>query len=384
VTEGAAIQELNARMRARSGEIEAALLSELPASLDLAPGIETELLAGLRAGARDGVVYSLAAFEGGTDWEEPLPGSMVEQARWAAQVGLPLEDLLRGYSAANTTISRFVAEECAGLPAEALSHAIDVQARVAEALIGGFTASYVQEAALVEAGSARRGLARQVEAILDDGLPSPDFPYGLDRWHVAGILVGPAAEQTAGLLAEHLGCGLLLVPRAAEMHWAWWGGDRRISLERFETAASPVGEGASLAFGESLEGVDGFRRSHRQASFGIEVTVRTRRRLVRGADAVLLGTLLRDAALAAVFVDAQLGRLSSLPDWPKLRQTLIAYIDCDAVLATAAVALGVDRQTVKRRLERIEGVTERPLHSHRAQLELALQIEAVGSAAPLR
>jgi hypothetical protein len=298
-------------------------------------------------------------------------------------VGLPLEDLLRGYSAANTTISRFVAEACAGLPPEALHHAIDVQARVAEALIGGFTASYVQEAALVEAGSTRRRLARQVEAILDGGPPAPDLPYGLDRWHVAGILVGPTAEQSAGLLAEHLGCGLLLVPRAAEMHWAWWGGARRIPLERFEGAASAVGDGASLAFGESLEGIDGFRRSHRQASFGGEVTIRTRRRLVRGADAVLLGALLRDAALASVFVDAQLGRLSSLPDWPKLRQTLVTFIDCDAVLATAATTLGVDRQTVKRRLERIESVTERPFHSHRAQLELALEIEAVGFVTPL-
>jgi hypothetical protein len=287
-----------------------------------------------------------------------------------------------GGSAANTTISRFVAEECAGLPPEALHHAIEVQARVAEALIGGFTASYVQEAALVEAGSARQRAARQVEAVLDGRSPGPDFPYRLDRWHVAGILIGPTAEQTARLLAERLGCSLLLIPRAAEMHWAWWGGERRVPAGRFEQVALGVGEETSLAFGESLEGIDGFRRSHRQASFGSEVTTRTPERLVRGADAVLLGALLRDSALAAVFVDAQLGRVRSLPDWSKLRRTLIAYFDCDATLAAAAATLEVDRQTVKRRLERIEAVTERPLPAHRAELELALRLDAVAPLIP--
>ena len=177
--EGAAIEELNARMRARSEEIEAALLRELPASLDLPPGMGTELLAGLHAGARDGVAFSLAAFEGGADRDAPLPDSMVEQARWAAGVGLPLEDLLRGYSAANTTISRIlVAEECAGLPPQALRHAIEVQAQVAEALIGGFTASYVGEAALLEAGSARGRLARQVEGSSTAGRRGRTSPTG--------------------------------------------------------------------------------------------------------------------------------------------------------------------------------------------------------------
>jgi PucR C-terminal helix-turn-helix domain len=382
VAAGAAIQELNCRMRARSAEIEGALLREIPANMNLASGMRSELLAGLRAGARDGIAHSVEAFELGPAWDSPLPESMAEQARWAARVGLPLEDLLRGYSAANTTISRFVAEECADLPPEALQHAIEVQARVAEALISGFTASYVQEVSVLETDSSRQVLARQVERILDGGAPDPGLPYRIDQWHIAGILIGPGAERYARLLGERLGCSLLIVPRSAEMHWAWWGADRRVPFRRFEEAALGISQTISLAAGESLEGIEGFRSSHRQAAFGGEVIARIPERLVRGADAVLLGVLLRDEVLAEEFVDAQLDGLRSIPDWEKLRQTLLAYIAGDGIIASAAETLELDRQTVKRRLERVESVTERPIHSQRGQLELALRVDDLGAASP--
>ncbi|HVX31693.1 MAG TPA: helix-turn-helix domain-containing protein [Solirubrobacterales bacterium] len=377
---GPAIQELNRRMRARSGEIEGALLREIPANMNLGSGMRTELLAGLRAGARDGIGYSVEAFELGAAWDSPLPESMAEQARWAARVGLPLEDLLRGYSAANTTISRFVAEECADLPPEALHHAIDVQARVAEALITGFTASYVKETSLLETNSSRQVLARQVERVLDGGAPYPDFPYRMSQWHIAGILIGAGADDHARLLAERLGCSLLIVPRSAEMYWAWWGADRRVPFRRLEEVTLAVSQTISLAAGESLEAIEGFRNSHRQAAFGGEVIARIPERLVRGADAVLFGALLRDEALAEEFVGAQLDELRSLPDWKKLRQTLLAYIGSDGIIASAAETLDLDRQTVKRRLERVERVTERPVHSQRGMIELALRIDDLGPA----
>jgi hypothetical protein len=375
VGEGAAIVELNRRMQARSDEIQAALLREIPRGMNLDPAMSTELVAGLRAGARDGVSYSISAFEAGAAWDDPLPESMAEQARWAARVGLPLEDLLLGYSAANTTISRFVAEECAGLPPEALQHAIEVQARVAEALISGFTANYQQEAALLETSSSRQVIARQVQHILDGAAPDPDLPYRLDQWHVAGIVIGVDARQWARLVAERLGCSLLMVPRSAEMHWAWWGADRRLRFRQIEGVVTEIGQGVSLAVGEPLAGAEGFRRSHRQAGFGAEVIARRPDRLVRGVDAVILGALLRDEELAQTFVDAQLGDLPALPEWVKLRSTLIAYVAADGVISSAAAALEVDRQTVKRRLERIESVTERSVGHQLHQLDLALRVE---------
>jgi hypothetical protein len=365
-------------MSDRSAEIEQALLREIPAGLDLDPEMRTELVAGLRAGARDGVSFSMAAFESGPAWDAPLPESMAEQARWAARVGLPLEDLLHGYSAANTTISRFVAEECADLPPEALHHAIAVQARVADVLISGFSTNYLQETALLETNSSRQVLARQVQRVLDGGAPEPDLPYRLDQWHVAGIVIGVDARQGARLLAERLGCSLLTVPRSAEMHWVWWGADRKLQFRQLERVAAEIDQGLSLAVGESLNGVDGFRSSHRQAAFGGEVIARRPDRLVRGVDAVLLGALLRDEELASAFVGAQLGDLRPLPDWEKLRSTLTAYIAADGVIGSAATAMEVDRQTVKRRLERIESVTERPVDHQRHQLDLALQIDELG------
>jgi sugar diacid utilization regulator len=225
-------------------------------------------------------------------------------------------------------------------------------------------------------------LARQIERVLDGGGPDPDLPYRVSQWHIAGILIGAGADHYARLLAERLGCSLLIVPRSAEMYWAWWGADRRVPFRKFQEVALGIDRTISLAVGEALEGVEGFRSSHRQAVFGGEVIARIPERLVRGADSVLLGALLRDESLARSFVDAQLDGLRSLPDWEKLRHTLLAYIASDGVIASAAETLELDRQTVKRRLERVESITERPVQFQRGQLDLALRIEDLGAASP--
>jgi hypothetical protein len=370
------IDELNNRVRGRTAEIEAAVIEELLAVHDPAPEARAELLAGLQASTKEGWAYSLAAFQQGEDWSEPLPESLAAQARWAARVGVPLDELLRAYAGGNTVISRFVTEELVDLPPEALRYAVEVQNRVADALVSGFVDEYTRESAFLDRSSGQR-LTQQVEGILAGKAPDEDFTYELGRWHVAGIVTGLGADQAARLVAERLGCDLLLISRSAGTHWAWWGSGRRVPLSRIDPVIGEIERPVSFAVGDPQDGLEGFRRSHREAQIGSEVMVRSRARLIRGADVALTGLLLRDDELADLLVHAQLGALKAERDWPTLRETLNAYVDSDGALAGAAALLGVDRQTVRRRLARIEQLTERPVRRYRAELEVALRLERI-------
>jgi DNA-binding PucR family transcriptional regulator len=61
-----------------------------------------------------------------------------------------------------------------------------------------------------------------------------------------------------------------------------------------------------------------------------------------------------------------------------LRETLRAYFDAERNTASTAAALGIDRRTVRNRLRTIEGLIERPLGSSLLNLEIALQMDAIG------
>jgi PucR-like helix-turn-helix protein/diguanylate cyclase with GGDEF domain len=370
------IDELNARVQGRTGEIEAALIEELFGVHDPAPENRAELLAGIQASTTEGMAYTLAAFQQGEEWSEPLPESLAAQARWAARVGVPLDELLRAYAAGNTVISRFVTEELVDLPPEALRYAVEVQNRVADALVSGFFDEYTREAAVLDRSTGQR-LAQQVEGILAGQAPAEDFTYQLARWHIAAVVTGFGADQAARLVAERLGCDLLLISRSAGTHWAWWGSGRRVPFSRVDRVIGEIARPVSFAVGDPQDGLEGFRRSHREAQIGSEVMVHSRAQLIRGTDVALTGLLLRDDELAELLVHAQLGMLKAERDWPTLRETLDAYVDSDGALATTAAVLGVDRQTVKRRLQRIERLTERPIRRYRAELEVALRLERI-------
>jgi sugar diacid utilization regulator len=290
-------------------------------------------------------------------------------------MGMPLEELLRGYTAGNTVISRFVAEECAALPSEAFAYSVEVHSRVADALIGGLSAEYGRQAALLER-SAMQQRSREVERLLaEESFSDQRIGYRLDAWHVAAIVSGVRADQATRLLAEQLGCELLLLPRAAETYWAWWGAPRRTSFDKVETAARRFGDGAAFAIGECRHGLNGFRLSHREAQTVTDVVVRVDDPVVRAADAMLPALLLRDRGVADLFVDAHLGRLKSQKDWTTISATLSAYLDAEMASGAAAAALVVDRHTIRRRLRRIEELLERPFGVVRGELEVALRVD---------
>jgi DNA-binding PucR family transcriptional regulator len=168
------------------------------------------------------------------------------------------------------------------------------------------------------------------------------------------------------------------VPRGDDTAWAWLGSPRQVPFEELERCLGAPDGDTSLTAGEPRQGPEGWRLTHREARAALEVARLRPRRLTRCADVVLLAATLRDRELAGILVDLYLGPLASRKDWDVLRATLRAYYASDCNAASAAALLGVDRQTVRRRLRRVEEEIGRRLDACRVEMEMALRVEEHG------
>jgi carbohydrate diacid regulator len=72
------------------------------------------------------------------------------------------------------------------------------------------------------------------------------------------------------------------------------------------------------------------------------------------------------------FVDALLAALHDQPDWPVLRQTIIAWCETGFSLVRAAAVLHIHRNTLVYRLDKIAQLQGASMHDHRATLDLYL------------
>jgi PucR C-terminal helix-turn-helix domain/GGDEF-like domain len=370
--------ELAARVGARSPEIERAFLTRIGAIAE----VETnaELLAGLRAAARESIAYALGAIEEGESWAVVVPPTVAGQIRLLAREGVSLEATLNGYSTVHNLLVEFITEEMDPLPRDVLGQMLRVQSQQSDKLMMAFTDEYASEVARLERSSSQR-LAERVQGLLaGEPMQGAELGYDLDAWHLGAIAAGKASELSLRRLAEELGCQLLSVPRGPVKTWAWLGAQRSISVSEFERlAASTLGASVSLAIGEPRQGLEGWRLTHQEAQIALTIMLRSPERLVRCADVVLLAAAARDDKIAGFLLDAYLRPLERRKDGEALKRTLRSYLNLGGNAASAAAALGVDRHTVQRHLGKIEESLGRPLDSCRAELEVALRVDALNA-----
>jgi DNA-binding PucR family transcriptional regulator len=128
--------------------------------------------------------------------------------------------------------------------------------------------------------------------------------------------------------------------------------------------------------GSAAPGVEGFRRSHREAQ-RMYAVVRRRPRPVTRFDDVAVETLaLRDEIAAKELVVRELGALGA--DDPRsavLRETLRVYLESSSNASAAAALLGVNDRTVAYRLRGIEDLLGHPVSTRSLELRLALRLE---------
>jgi hypothetical protein len=216
-----------------------------------------------------------------------------------------------------------------------------------------------------------------VRDVLDGADPDPDealgqLDYDLRLHHLALVISGQdpeavVAELVRALEAPHQ----LVVSLAGDRAWAWLGRTREFRLpERLDAPG-----GATISLGDPAPGVDGFRRSHREARDAHVVALRSGRAVIRYDDVALEALVAGDESRVRAFVARELRGLDGNDVRSRrLRETLRAYFSTGQNASAAAALLGVHEHTVAYRLRAIEERLGRPVTARRAELETALRL----------
>jgi molybdenum-dependent DNA-binding transcriptional regulator ModE len=361
------------RMRTRFAEIEASLATLVEGNSDPREAgnpLYSDYLASLpanRVAILDHVVEVIEHEERAST----VPPTVITAARVAARAGVPLDAILRRYSAGNAFIVDILVEEAegVGIVGTDLRRLLHRQVTLFDQLLETVSEQYAKETeGRLGNGSDRR--SQQIKALLGGRQPSGEVDLAL-------LAKGSGARELIGALAAKLDRRLLAERLEGEAVWACWLGGR----DPLQTAeALRALEGLSpgpvvVALGEPGEGITGWRLSHRQANAALPIAERRGAAIVRYADVAVLASVLRDdlgmTSLRRLYIEPlQAGR-----DGGKAAiETLRAYFATERNISSTAAALGVDRRTVRNRLRAIEELFERPLSEIATDLETALRL----------
>ena len=233
------------------------------------------------------------------------------------------------------------------------------------------------ERANAEPETRRLQLLRSVIEGSTDGVG--DLRYDLAGFHIGVIAWGRDAAAALGELADQAGRRLISARADGELIWGWLGGDAPVEGEEWTLLGqfAPPGEGR-VALGNDLPGLDGFRRTHRQAGEAHIIGRRVGTLITLYRDVMLEAFALRDEQMAAEFVGSVLGALKGSEERSgQLQETLRAYFASSQNAASTAALLGVHERTVSRRIQSIEQLIGATVNSRRAELELALRLESL-------
>jgi DNA-binding PucR family transcriptional regulator len=371
-----------------------ALLHEQIPELGDNPAVVRETYAQCRA--------SMAAFIGLVRRRKPpgalqLPAETMEYVRSSVQRGVPLSALLRGVRIGQDFVLQDWEDRLAamGLEPDAFMAAMRASLRYTfgftDALAEGIANEYQRE----RERRFRGAQAVRAEAIraLVEGSPididsaSRELGYELRRHHIGLVLwAEPAPGETATLpqleraateIAHGLGCQRpLLFGAGSTLLWAWAGTPAPADPE---TVGRTTARGrVSVAVGEPGEGMEGFRRTHRDAVEASRVAMVSERRpgtVTRYRSVDLAALLGADTDSARRFVRNELGPLAEDNDEAaRLRVTLKVYLEeSESRLATAR-RLGVHPNTVANRVRSCRELLDRGLGERRVQLQVALAL----------
>jgi DNA-binding PucR family transcriptional regulator len=226
----------------------------------------------------------------------------------------------------------------------------------------------------------------EVVTLILEGAPigidraSTRLAYALDRSHTAAIVWQEGPEDDAGeleLAAEEIGRAAgarsLTVKASASSLWVWLGSaaaPERAAVER----AIAGRENLRVALGSPAAGLDGFRRSHFDAVAAQRLMHRAQSdlRIASYEDVQVAALVTRDEERAVEFVRRTLGDFADAPE--ELHETARAYVREQFNATRTARVLFTHRNTVLKRLARMEEMLPEPLEGNGLQVGLALEI----------
>lgn len=372
--------EICERLRSRGPEIEAAIGTRIHALADPTEAADPDYSAGLRNAMSTALGYGLAALESGERHSSTVPPALPAQARAAARTGVGLDTVLRRYFAGYTLMVDYVVEEAEGaglLGKVALRDLLRDQSVVFERLIAEVISDYLQEASGRLVSNEQRRAERVRRLLAGELVDSSDLCYELEGWHIGAVAAGPGAAGALQELVASLDRRPLLVNRDDGTVWAWLGCRKQVDEEEtYERIAAAWPAEMRLAMGEPANGPGGWRLSHRQARMAFPLARPHHAPVVRYGEVALAASVLQDDLLSSSLRQLYLDPLAEERDGGRcLRETLRAYFGAERNVSSTAAALGVNRHTVAKRLEKIETALGRDIRDCAAELEAALQLQ---------
>ncbi|MFD2473516.1 PucR family transcriptional regulator [Amycolatopsis silviterrae] len=204
--------------------------------------------------------------------------------------------------------------------------------------------------------------------------------YALTGHHVAAILWGDSPDQLAFLedAAERVmraagAARRLTLVAGTTTLWMWIPGSSAPSRTDLDRIVADVPH-VRIALGRPAPDVHGFRRSHLDADAAQALLTRLRSgcRAVHFEDVQLVSLLTNDLAEARQFVADTLGELATADR--VLRDTVRVFIAEQFNISKAADRLFAHRNTIDRRLVRVDELLPRPLARNPAAVDTALAL----------
>jgi GGDEF-like domain/PucR C-terminal helix-turn-helix domain len=331
------------------------------------------------------------------------PTAALEYARRLAQHGVPVNALVRAYRLGQRRLNELVFAEL---------REMDIPEPVRVAVIEAITATmfeYIdwmsQQVVAVYEDERERWLENQnslrgvrVREILaatkpiDVDAASTAIRYPL-RWHHLGLVLwspdqGSEVDELPRLQrflrelgeATRVDASPLFVAADRSCAWAWLPHRAAVddTVEAVRGFAQTRPDSPSVAIGTTAGGIEGFRRSHREAAEARGVALVRGRRgptVIAASDPGLsvVARLGGDVADTREWVAAVLGDLAGdNENDARLRETLRMYLACGSSYKVAAEELNMHFNSVKYRVGRAVARRGREIGSDRLEVELAL------------
>lgn len=391
------VAEIGRRLQGQQDEIGEALSQTMFEDIEGLDG-DPQMMQMLRASVDGNIntIFHVLSNDIPLDHLQPTTAAM-EYAVRAAQRGIPSNALRRAYHVGQNDLIDLCFQEvqdidCSPELRVSVLHRITL---VAGGYIDWITQVVGQaydeewERHIAASGNMRSALVNRV--LNEEPVAMEEFlagaGYDLDQHHVGAVLWLPAgAEDTvmglerfvqkvAGI--NHAPTAPIFVAVDGDLAWAWFPrGSRTTPLDTEALCELASGMTGHLAIGLPHHGLEGFRRTHRQALAAHRIAQ------VAGAGQV---TSFGDPGVAAV---SMLGRdLEGTRDWVRVvlgplaeategaqraRETLRIFLATGGSYTESAKRLNLHRNSVKYRVDRVFEDRGGPLGEARLDVELAL------------
>jgi PucR C-terminal helix-turn-helix domain len=324
-----------------------------------------------------------------------LPNEAEAWSRQLVRDGGSVTDALRSFERGHADAWRIIAsalkESRWSLPPEVRADAMEyASARLfdyANTVTAQAVSAYLDEQAMLERqdeSSRLRAVTGLLQGDLDPRMAERSIAYRLDASHTGYTLWDASGADRVDLetVASELGVRIEpwqhLTVRCDSGSLNGWLSCNADSLQRGLHRWEPP-RGIQAAFGSTRWGLAGFRLTHREALEAKRVShAMGGQPLTTYDDVGVLALASRDTELAYAFVEAHLGLLGSDDERSRsLRETLRVLLEERGSPAATAARLQLHRNTVVKRIEKIEESLDTPIDRGSLNLRVALELARI-------